>query len=65
MFNGNPPRLVLRQHLGLSSFGVVVTGVEVGKRLPIGVADDLAARHWIGVPRGREASGCHRGGGEP
>ena len=48
--DGDPPRLVLRQHLRLPRLGLVVAGVEVGKRLPVGVADDVAAGDRLGAP---------------
>jgi hypothetical protein len=37
--DGDPSRLVLRQHLSLPSLSFVVAGVEVGKGLPVGVPD--------------------------
>jgi hypothetical protein len=40
---------VRRQHFGLYCFAV--PGVEVHQRLPVGVADDIAAGHLIGTPR--------------
>jgi hypothetical protein len=44
-----------------SRFSFVVAGVEVRQRLPVGVPDDVAARHGLGVPGRREAAGrfCH------
>jgi hypothetical protein len=41
---GNPPRLVFRQHLRLQRFGFAVSRVHVDE-LPVGVADDIAAGH--------------------
>jgi hypothetical protein len=41
--DGDPPRFVLRQHLGLQRFGFVVSGIDVRERLPVGVADDITA----------------------
>jgi hypothetical protein len=63
----DPPRLVLGQDLGLPSFGIVVAGVEVRQRLPVGVQDDIAAGHRIGVPGRREAAlrFCHTKNAEP
>jgi hypothetical protein len=55
--NGDPPRLVLRQDFGLPRLGIVVAGVEVRQRLPVGVADDLAAGLGVGVTRGWKAAG--------
>jgi hypothetical protein len=40
--DGDPSRLVLRQYLRLPSLSFVVAGVEVGKRLPVGVPHDTA-----------------------
>jgi hypothetical protein len=61
MFNGNPPRLVLREHLRLPRLGVIVARVEVGERLPVGVSDNIAAGHRGGAPGRREAAWwfCH------
>ena len=48
--DGDPPRLVLREHLRLQRFGIVVAGVEVRERLPVGIPDDIAARDLVGAP---------------
>jgi hypothetical protein len=48
--DGDPSRLVLREHLRLPGLGIVVAGVKVREGLPIGIPDDMAARHGIGVP---------------
>jgi hypothetical protein len=55
--HGDAARLVLREHLCLPRFGIVVAGVDVHERLTVGVTDDLAARHRVGVPWRREAAG--------
>jgi hypothetical protein len=39
--DGYPAGLVLLQHLCLPRFGLVVAGVDVGERLPVGVPDDV------------------------
>jgi hypothetical protein len=59
--DGDPSRLVFRQHLRLPRFGFVFAGVEVRQRLPIGVPDDVSAGHPVGAPGRREAAGwfCH------
>jgi hypothetical protein len=56
MFDGDPPRLVVREHLRLPGFVGVVARVEVGERLPVGVPDDVAARHSVCSPGRREAA---------
>jgi hypothetical protein len=59
------PRLtsspVLREHLRLPGFVLVVAGIEVRERLPIGIPDDVAAGDLVGVPRRREQARwfCH------
>jgi hypothetical protein len=54
--HSDPSCLVLCQDLGLPSLGIVVSAVEVRQRLPVGVADDVAAGHRGGVPgRGKSA----------
>jgi hypothetical protein len=50
-------RLVLREHLGLPSFGIAVAAVEVYERLPIGIPDDGAA-----LASGRRATAAGSGG---
>jgi hypothetical protein len=50
------PRFVLREHLGLPRLGLVLSRVEVGERLPVGVADDIAAGDLVGAPGRREAA---------
>jgi hypothetical protein len=40
-FDGDPSRLVFREHFRLPRFGFVVPGVDVRERLPIGVPDEL------------------------
>jgi hypothetical protein len=47
-----PPRF------SLPRFGFVVAAVEIGERLPVGVSDDITARHWVGVLGRRKAAGC-------
>jgi hypothetical protein len=42
---------------GVPRFGFVVAGVDVGERLAVGVADDIAAGHFVSVPRRGEAAG--------
>ncbi len=54
--DGDPARLVLRQHLGLPSFVFIVARVDVNESLAVGVADDIAARDLVGSPRRREAA---------
>jgi hypothetical protein len=63
--HGDPSRFVLREHLRLARLSIVLALIDEGKGLPVGVANDVAARHRVGVPRCRETAGCHRGGGEP
>jgi hypothetical protein len=41
--DGDASCLVLRQHLCLPRLVLVVAGVEVSQRLPVGVSDDVAA----------------------
>jgi hypothetical protein len=48
--DGDAPRLVLRQHLGLQRFGFTVSGIDVRERLPVGIADDIAAG-WSSADR--------------
>jgi hypothetical protein len=45
-------RLVLRQHPRLPDFDFVVAGITVGQCLPVGVADEIAARYLV------DALGC-------
>jgi hypothetical protein len=52
----DPPRLVLRQHLRLPCFGIVVAGIDEHERLTLGVADDVAAGHLVGMPGRRKAA---------
>jgi hypothetical protein len=59
--DGDTSRLVLRQDLRLPCLGIVVAGVEVRQRLPIGVPDDIAAGYQAGVPGGWEAAAVIRG----
>ena len=37
--DGDPPRLVLREHLRLQSFGRIVARIQIGQRLAVSVAD--------------------------
>jgi hypothetical protein len=53
----DPPRLVRREHLRLAGFGITVAGVDEGKGLPVGVADDIPARDGIGMPRAQGSGG--------
>jgi hypothetical protein len=42
---------------------ITVARIDEGKGLPVGVPDDIAAWHWVGVPGRREAAGwfCRHG----
>jgi hypothetical protein len=51
------PRLVGGEHLRLPRFVFVLAAVEVGKNLPIGVADNVAAGDLVGMPGRGEAAG--------
>jgi hypothetical protein len=42
-------------HLGLHRFGFAVPRVGVHQRLPVGVADDIAAGHLVGTPWGGDS----------
>jgi hypothetical protein len=55
--DGDPPRFVFRQHLGLQRFGFAVTGIDVREPLPVGVADDVAAG---GILSARQGAGKRR-----
>jgi hypothetical protein len=59
--DGDPPRLVFRQHLRLPRLVLAVAGVEVRERLAVGVPDDVPARNLVDAPGRREAAGwfCH------
>jgi hypothetical protein len=57
--DGDRPRLVFRQHLGLQRFGFAFSGVDVGDRLTVGVTDDIAAGDLFGAPGRREAARRH------
>jgi hypothetical protein len=48
----------IRRAFGLHRFGFAVAGVDVGRRLPVGVTDDIAA-HPVGAPGRREATRRH------
>jgi hypothetical protein len=54
--DGDPPSLVLSEHLCLPRFGLVVAGVDVGERLPAGIPHDIAAGHLVCAPRSPEAA---------
>jgi hypothetical protein len=54
--DSDPSRLVLRQDLGLPRLVLIVSGVKVRERLPVGVADDVTAGD--GSPGCWEAAGC-------
>jgi hypothetical protein len=49
-------RLVGGEHLRLPRVGFVVTAVELGQRLSVGVPDDITAAPLVGMPRRREAA---------
>jgi hypothetical protein len=53
----NAPRFVLREHVGLPSFGLGCSGIDVGDRLPVRVTDAIAAGYRVGAPGWREAAG--------
>jgi hypothetical protein len=58
--DGDPSRLVVREHLSLPCLGFVVAGIDVGERLTVGVPDDIAAGHRVGCQGGgkrRDPSG--------
>jgi hypothetical protein len=54
----DPPRLVLRQHLGLQRLGFVRPAVDVGERLAVGIVHDASAGHLFGAP-GRWETASH------
>jgi hypothetical protein len=58
--DGDPPRLILRQDLGLPCFGIVVAAVEVGEGLRVAVPDNIAAR----VGSARHGAGKRRDGSD-
>jgi hypothetical protein len=49
-------RVVLRQHPHLPDFDFVVAGVKVVQCLPVGVADEIAARYLADAPECGEAA---------
>ena len=53
---GYPPRLVFCQHL-CPRLGPVVSGVDIGERLPVGVTHYIAAGHIVGAPLARGSDG--------
>jgi hypothetical protein len=58
--DGDPSRLVVREHVGLPCLSIVVAGVEVREGLTVGVPDDIAAGHRVGCQGGgkrRDPSG--------
>ena len=59
MFGGNPPGLVVSEQLGRRSTTRLVLEIDVGERLPIGVADDEAGVGLLGGPGRREAALGH------
>jgi hypothetical protein len=61
--DGDAPRLVGRQHLGLPCVGFVLSRIDMRENLSVGVADNEAAGDLEGVPRSRETAGWigHRG----
>jgi hypothetical protein len=52
----DPPRFVVREHLSLSGFVLVLARIDEHERLPIRVADDVAAGHLVGMPGCGEAA---------
>jgi hypothetical protein len=54
----DPPRLILREHLCLQSIGRIVARLQIGKRLAVGVADDVTARNGVGTPWCGETARC-------
>jgi hypothetical protein len=54
--DGDPSGLVFREHLRLPRLDLGGAAVDVGDRLPVGVADDIAARYLVGTPGRREAA---------
>jgi hypothetical protein len=56
----NPASLVFGEHLGLHRLGFGLPGINVRERLPVGIADDVAAGHPVSAP-GRRKSAGHRG----
>jgi hypothetical protein len=53
---GNPPALVRREHLRLPRLGLVLAAVEIRDRLPVGVADDIAAGDLLSASGGGKAA---------
>jgi hypothetical protein len=50
---GDPSRLVVREHLRLPCIGLGLPTVEIRERLPGGITDNIAAGHLVGAPRSR------------
>ena len=48
----DPPRLVAGEQLGRRTSFRLLLEIEVGERLPVGVADDEAGVRLFGDPRG-------------
>jgi hypothetical protein len=61
--DGDPSRLVIREHLRLSGISLGLPTVEIRECLPGGVADDVAPGHFVGAPGRRKAAWrfCHGG----
>jgi hypothetical protein len=59
--DGGRARVVFRQYLRLPGFVLVFAGVDLRQRLPVGVPDDIAARHRIGAPRAGKRRDVIRG----
>jgi hypothetical protein len=43
MFTAIRSRLIVREHLCLSGFVLVVSRIEISERLSVGITDDIAA----------------------
>jgi hypothetical protein len=56
----DPPRLVLGEQLGRRSAPRLLLKIDVGKSLPVGVADDVASVRLPDGPGRREAAGRGR-----
>ena len=54
--DGDAPRLVGGEHLGLHGLRFGCLAVHVRQRLPVGVAHDIAVRRLVGAPGRQEAA---------
>jgi hypothetical protein len=59
MLTANPARLAPGRHPGLHRLGLARPAADVGERLPVAVAHDVAAGNLLGGPGRGEAAGRH------